>query len=192
MKRVLALVLAAMLLLSACYAEKSGSAIMAEGRQNQDLLLACAEEMRGLGMERVYAVLEAPEETGTETETETATVEERLVIYQKSSDTHEFLESENLERALREMGFALIFFQTASDGRESVIFSTGGEGDPGVIRGISYSFDGEPVAWWGRAAKLTKSKNRYVEINQKGDAWYVTIPMENGFYYWEKQGSLLG
>lgn len=195
MKRFLALALC-LVMLTGCSATPSGGALMAQARQNEDLLLACAQEMRELGLERAYAVLEVPEETETKTETKTApetvTAEEQLVYYQKSGDTHERLESENLERALRELGFVLIFFQTASDGRESVIFSTGTESDPGVIRGISFSFDGEPVAWWGRAAKLKKTKNRFVEINQRGDAWFVTVPMENGFYYWEKNGSLLG
>lgn len=187
MKRIFALALFLVMLVG-CSATPRGGTVMAQARQNEDLLLACAQEMRTLGLERAYAVLETPEET----ETGTDWAEEQLVYYQKSSDAHEKLESENLEAALREMGFALIFFQTASDGRESVIFSYGEESNAGVVRGISYSFDGEPVAWWGRAAKLKKSKNRYVEINQKGDAWYVTVPIENGFYYWEKSGNILG
>ena len=192
-KRLLAALLAALLTGTGCSGTR-GTSLIARARRDGDLLLAAAEEMRALGEDRIYAALEVPEETETETETgtETETASERLVCYRKVSESHDPFENETVEKALREFGFVLALYQTSSEGRESVIFSTGTESDPGVIRGVSVSFDGEPVAWWGRAGKLKRHKGRYVEINEKGDAWYYTVPVEDGLWYWEKNGALLG
>ncbi len=174
-----------------------GASLIARARQNEDLLLAAVEEMRAFGEDRVYAALEVPKETATETETETGAVPavvtaERLVRYKKTSDDHEPFENETVEKALRTLDFALVLYQTSSEGRASVIFSTGAENAAGIVRGVSFSFDGEPVAWWGRTADLKQHKGRWVEINEKGDAWYYTVPLENGFWYWEKSGAILG
>lgn len=192
MKRKIALVLALLLLCAGC-AGNGGGALVARAKREKDLLLTAAREMRGLGAERIYAALEVPEATETATgDGETTPPEARLVRYVKSSDTHVEMENEVLETVLRDFGFALILFQTASDGRESVIFSTGKESDAGVVRGVSYSFDSEPVAWWGRSASLTRHRGRYVEINPKGDAWYYTTSLGDGLWYWEKNGTVLG
>ena len=191
MKRIVACLLALALFLSACKAD-SGAAFLALAKKEKDLLIRCAEEMRALGRERVYAAMEVPGDAETETATGTVPAEPRLVLYQKASDEREEIADETISETLARLGLRLILFQTASDGRESVIFSTGEEGASGVICGAAYSFDGEPVGWWGRKADLKRHKGRFVEINEKGDAWYYAVPLGDGLYYWEKEGALLG
>ena len=191
MKRCLCLLFVVLLLVTGCSADPGG-AMVARAKKEKDLLTKAALEMRAFGLERTYVALEVPEpEETAETVAEIPTAE-RLVRYFKQSDERVEVDSPVLEQALRDFGFALILFQTASDGRESVIFSTGKETETGPLRGLAYSFDGEAVAWWGRAARLTKHKGRYVEINPKGDAWYFTVSLGDGLWYWEKNGSLLG
>lgn len=186
---------ALLFLLTGCSAG-NGSALAARAKRDKSRLTAAAEEMRAMGAERIYVAMEAPEETRTESGTEeTGKPAEgipRPVRYVKASDTREEVESEVLEGVLNDYGFALILFQTAADGRESVIFSTGKEADAGLVRGVAFSFDGEPVAWWGRSASLIRHKGRYVEINPKGDAWYYTVSLGDGLWYWEKSGTVLG
>lgn len=188
--------LVALLLLTTGCSAGNGGAIAARAASDKERLIRAAREMRAMDAERIYVAMEAPKETQTETgKAEITTTTEgipRLVRYVKANDSREEIESEVLEGVLADYGFALIFFQTAADGRESVIFSTGKETDAGVTRGVSYAFDGEPVAWWGRNAQLTKHKGRYVEINPKGDAWYYTVPLGDGLWYWEKSGTVLG
>ena len=188
MKRTLAWFLALLFLGTGC--TQAGGTLLNRARRDRDLFREAAQEMRAMGLERVYVVLEAAEQT--ETEAETATAEKRPVRYVKKTDDHKAVDSPVLEQVLRDYGFALILFQTASDGRESVIFSTGEEAETGPVRGVTCSFDGEAVAWWGRAATLTKHKGRYVEINPRGDAWYYTVSLSDGLWYWEKDGSVLG
>lgn len=187
MKRTLFLLFALALTLSGCAGTGSGK-LASRAQKEKDLLRAAAGEMRDLGEERVYVSLGIPTEDGEAV----PGAAECPVRYKKSSDDRIQVESDVLERVLREFGFALILFQTASDGRESVIFSMGKESDRGVVRGVSYSFDGEPVAWWGRDAELIRHKGRFVEINPKGDAWYYTTSLEDGLWYWEKDGTVLG
>lgn len=194
MKRLSWGLFALLLLLTGCSA--GSGALAARVKKDKSRLIEAAMEMRAMGLERVYVAMEAPAESQTETGTaDNAAMGEgipRPVRYGKASDTREEVESEILEGVLTDYDFALILFQTASDGRESVVFSTGKEADAGVVRGVSYAFDGEPVAWWGRSARLTEHKGRYVEINPKGDAWYYTVSLGDGLWYWEKNGVVLG
>ena len=194
MKRMAAALLA--LLLWGCGASaKPGLATRAE--REKETLLEAAAEMRAMGMERVYVSLGTPtkqEEDGDGGDGETAEPDSgvQLIRYEKAGGDKEAWDSPVLERALREFDFVLILFQTAADGRESVVFSTGKETAKGLVQGVSVAFDENPVAWWGRSGTLIRRRGRFVEINPKGDAWYFTSSLGDGLWYWEKCGEVLG
>ena len=183
MKRLLFLLMAAVLTLSSCSnAEKQQDAnscakLLAE---NEKLLLSCVTEMEQFEKDRIYAAME-PKDGGAD----------RLVSYEKESDDRTEIENDVLENALKECGFRLIFFQTASDSRRCVIFSFAKEKDDGTVCGIYYSYDALPCAWWGRKAELVKKDGRYLQIDRSGNASYFTLPLSEHFYYFEKFGDLI-
>ena len=200
---------ACLLFLCACggasSVRKDANAVFAEVKGELALLTKAAEEMKAFGAERIYVALEkeSPEETEEEPdalaeEDETAPSanapdgEERLVYYLKASGPRTEIESEVLEDVLRKFGLALLLFQTASDSRESVLFSYALEnGKEAVKNGFYYSFDAAPCGWWGRRASLKKNKTRYVQIARDGTAWYYTSNIEGNFFYFEKCGDLV-
>ncbi len=151
----------------------------------EELFLDCVEEMEKFGEERIYVAMEAKEaKEGEEPQ------KPRLVSYPKESDDRTEIENETLERALTEFGFKLIFFQTASNSRRSVIFSFSKEGDSGIQNGIYYSYDTLPCAWWGRNSDLVKKHGRWLQIDKSGNAAYYTLALSEHFYYFEKYGNL--
>ena len=196
MKRILSLALF-FLFLASCSAPDGVSADRYKTLffQNEDLFRAAAKELENLHRDRFTVILEAEETKETETATAatgadpTKTAEEKLVWYVKKSDKHQVLKAPSAERLLREFPFSLIYYQTASDGRRTVIFSSAPEKEK-KVQGVYFSFDGEPAGWWGRKADLKKNKERWVQMQSDG-AYYFTLSLQNGFYYFEKHGDLV-
>lgn len=192
MKRILLFILIASLFLTSCTATvnlRDANGIAMQVKENLSLLEECVREMEAFGAERIYVAMEKPKpEEGKEAETVTA--EERLVSYEKESDDRTEIENPVLEEAITTLGLRLIFFQTAADSRRCVIFSFQKEAEK-KAQGFYYSFDALPCGWWGRAAEFEHRDGRYFQANQKGDAWYYTLSIEENFYYFEKSGSLL-
>lgn len=186
MKKAFALLLALLLFLPSCAdttGTKKAGEIFSSVKDNRDFFLLCAEEMQAFGLERVYVAIEDNEDTEEH--------DPRLVSYEKESGDRTEIENETLQRALEDFGLALIFFQTASDARQCVIFSFNKESYEGISYGFCYSFDSLPCGWWGRTAELKKKDGRYLQIDQKGTAWYQTVLIEDRFYYFEKHGNLV-
>ncbi len=183
MKRLFFLSLSFLLLLCSCspsYPNANETAVQV--KNNRALLEQCVEEMEKFGEERIYVAMEKEEE-GEKI---------RLVSYPKESGDRTEIENPVLERALLDLGLALIFYQTASDSRRCVIFSYTKENQSdGVQNGFYYSFDSLPCAWWGRRGNLKRQGGRYLQLNKNGDAAYYTAAIEHNFYYFEKYGSLL-
>ena len=189
MKRLFSLLLAATLLLSACStgAQRHNANSCAVLLDNEEaLFLACVAEMEAFGEERIYVAMEAEETKEGE-----KMRPPRLVSYVKESDDRKEIENEALQKVLTEYGFRLIFFQTASDSRRSVIFSYSKESDSGVQNGIYYTYDALPCAWWGRKGELVRKHGRWLQIDRSGDAAYFTIQLSEHFYYFEKYGNLV-
>jgi len=190
MKRLIPIILTFALFLTACSSAKTGhdanscAKLLAKG---EELLLACVEEMEKFGEERIYVAMEA--EKAKEGEEPKAP---RLVSYLKESDERAEIENETLERALTEFGFRLIFFQTAGNSRQSVIFSFSKENDSGIQNGLYYSYDKLPCAWWGRNSELIKKHGRWLQIDPSGNAAYYTLALSEYFFYFEKYGNLRG
>lgn len=172
-------------LLSSCSSEKplSANRILSYVNENADLFTQCALEMEKMGEERIYVAMEVPEEQEGDPP--------RLVSYGKESDTRTEITNPVLQEALERFGFRVIYFQTASDARRCVIFSFEKETFSGVVKGVYYSFDALPCAWWGRKGELTKKDNRYLQLTNGTDGSYMTFLIRDSFYYFEKQGSLL-
>ncbi len=198
MKKVFLCALALALFLSSCTQPQDkvplASQVITRVKENQALLLSCVEEMKAFGQERIYVAMEEPKKKKDEKETTeepNKTLEKRLVSFEKESDDRTEIENEILHRAIETLDIEVIFFQTASDARQCVIFSFTRENDEGVQNGFYYSFDTLPCAWWGRSADLKHKENRWIQMNQNEDAWYYTVKIENNFYYFEKQGYLL-
>jgi hypothetical protein len=147
--------------------------------ENREIFLSCAEEMKRFGEERLYVAIE--EMDGNQF----------LVSYAKESDDRKIIENEILENALLRFGFALIFFQTGKDSKESVIFSYTKESDAkGIQNGFYYSFSGTPRAYWGRSDALSEKGGMYIQTDPLSSAWYYTTQIEENFYYFEKHGNL--
>lgn len=188
MKRLLPFLLSLTLLLSSCGA--GGAAHNANSCAKmlvsfEELLLECVAEMEKFGEDRIYVAMEAEEvKEGEEAKPP------RLVSYPKESEERTEIENEILQRAITELGFRLIFFQTASNSRRCVIFSFSKEGDSGIQNGIYYSYDTLPCAWWGRNADLVKKHGRWLQIDKSGNAAYYTLALSEYFYYFEKYGRL--
>jgi len=189
MKRFLFCMLALALCLCGCSLEQRSHGDVLKGRVSEDraLLLAAVEEMVALGEERVYVAVE----DFTENEEEEPAVP-TLVYFVKESDERERLESEVLRQVIESYGLKRIYLQTSADNRRSVIFTTFKETEKGHIWGFYYSFDGSPCGWWGRQAELVHKDGSFLQINRDGSAWYRTLLLEEGFYYYEKQGEILG
>lgn len=181
MKRCLFLFLFAFCLVS-CANARTPESIARLVTDNESRLLEAVEEMRALSSDRLFVAIETSEGESVP----------RLVSFVKESDKHEPLENDLLFSVLRDFSLSRIHFQTASDGRQSVIFSCTADRNAGVQNGFYYSFDGTPLGDDGRATKLVKQKKRYVRLNADGSAWYYTTPLTNAFYYFEKTGDLIG
>jgi len=195
MKRTLFLLLTflfVLLPLSSCASlgpkKLSANQVRAMVQENYDLFFLCCQEMEKFGEERIYVARETEEITEENGETVKRT---RLVSYTTQSGTRTEIQSEILEETLIEFGFALIFYQTGSDARRSVIFSYTKENASGIQNGFYYSYDAQPCAWWGRTAELIQKADRYMQLNKNESAWYYTVAIENGFFYFEKKGALL-
>ena len=180
MKRFLFVMTAVLVCLSSCAARPTADSVSRLVSQNADAFTQAALEMRRISSDRLYVAVETPEEESAPC----------LVRFVKESDPHEPIENDLLFSVLQTHGFARLFFQTASDGRQCVIFSYTRENDPGIQNGFYYSFDGAPCAYWGRAAKLEKQKKRFVQLTRDGTAAYYTAHLIDSFYYFEKTGSL--
>lgn len=186
MKKLFLFLLSLAFLLSSCGdggTTKKASDIFAVVKENGEALTQCAEEMKAFGMDRIYVAIEDNKETKEK--------DPRLVSYEKESGERSEIENESLEKALKDFGLKLIFFQTAADARQCVIFSFEKEAFEGIAYGFYYSFDVLPCGWWGREAKLKKKDGRFLQIDQNGSAWYQTVQIENNFYYFEKHGNLV-
>ena len=150
--------------------------------------------MEAFGAERCYVAMELPKEeepaTAETLETSEVPKEKRLVYYEKESDDRTEIENEALQTLLERYGLQLIFFQTASDSRRCVIFSFHKESADGIHKGLYYSYDALPCAWWGRRAELVKKDGRYLQVQKNGTAWYTTSLLRDHFYYYEKSGAL--
>ena len=162
-------------------------------RENRTLFDEAVKELEALHRDRFTVRLEAPEEEESEKQSAPSTLsgeekEEKLVWYVKKSDAHKDLDAPAAEKLLRDFPFDLIYYQTASDSRRTVIFSCGEEKEK-KVQGILFSYDGAPCGWWGRKAKLEKNKERWVQIETGAD-YYFTIALEEGYYYFEKHGTL--
>ncbi len=190
MKRIF-LILASLLFLTSCTSEigkvKNANSVAALVLENRDLFLSCTEEMATFGEERIYVAME--EKEGEELSAEEK--KPRLVSYIKESDDREEIENEILEKTLAEFGFKVIFFQTASDGRQCVIFSYTKENDGGVQNGFYYSPDDLPCAFWGRKGDLVREGERYLQLQKNGGGGYFTAKICENFYYFEKSGNLI-
>ena len=184
MKRIFLLLFALVLLLSSCSSSggKTANSIIYTVTENAAFFARCAEEMKNFHLERFYVAMEDDKETEEN--------DPRLVAYEKESGTRTAIENETLQKALEEFDLRLIFFQTAADSRQCVIFSFAKEKDEGIVNGFYYSFDSLPCAWWGRQADLKHSGGQYLQIDQKGSAWYQTVLIQDSLYYFEKHGSL--
>ncbi len=186
MKRLFPFLIIITLLLSSCSSETAGhnanscAKLLVNG---EELLLKCVAEMEKFEEERIYVAMEAEESEEPKAP--------RLVSYLKESDERTEIENEILEQALTEFGFRLIFFQTASNSRQSVIFSFSKESDLGIQNGIYYTYDTLPCAWWGRKADLIKKHGRYLQIDKSGNAAYYTLALSEHFYYFQKYGNLV-
>ncbi len=162
---------------------KKASDIFTLVKENGAVLTQCAEEMKAFGMDRIYVAMEDNKDTEEN--------DPRLVSYEKESGERSEIENETLQKALENFGLKLIFFQTATDARQCVIFSFEKEAFQGIAYGFYYSFDALPCGWWGREADLKKKDGRYLQIDKSGSAWYQTVLIENNFYYFEKHGALV-
>lgn len=188
MKRLILPILILALLLTSC--SSSATTMDANGCAKllttaEDLLLACVAEMEKFGEDRIYVAMESEKaEEGEEPKPP------RLVSYPKESEDRTEIQNETLERALTELGFKLIFFQTANNSRRCVIFSFSKENDSGIQNGLYYSYDTLPCAWWGRNADLVKKHGRWLQIDKSGNAAYYTLALSEYFYYFEKYGKL--
>jgi len=197
-RKTLCLLLTALFLLTGCVATDkiNANTVMTTVRERRELLIQCAEEMQKFGAERIYVAVEFPKkEEKKDGDTPTVSTEApvaRLVSFEKESDDRTEIENPILEEAIKTLGLELIFFQTASDSRQTVIFSYSRESDNGIQQGFYYSFDALPAGWWGRKAELERKDQKWLQMNQKGDAWYYTVQIEDHFYYFEKNGYLLG
>jgi len=186
MKRFFLLFLAVSLFLSACGSDQNrnkANEIFRIVRENSSLIALCAEEMKNFEAERIYVAIEDNKDTEEH--------DPRLVSYEKESGDRSEIENETLEKALKDLGLKLIFFQTAADARRCVIFSFQKESFEGIAYGFYYSFDLLPCGWWGREAKLKKKDGRFLQIDRNGNAWYQTVQIEDNFYYFEKHGNLV-
>ena len=199
-KRILSLLLLVTLLFSACGDtgdSQNANAIQKTVADHRELLLACVKEMEAFREERIYVAIEkveveVPQNGKSPVETQEEPKKEwRLVSFGKETDDRTIIESPVLQEALEVLDLELIFYQTAADSRRCVIFSFCRESYDGTAYGFYYSFDNEPCGWWGRVAKLTRKDNRYLQLNEKEDAWYYTLKLAENFYYFEKEGSLL-
>lgn len=191
MKRLLIFLLCLTLFLPSCTASQktvSPAVISKNVKENASLFLSCYDVLSDLKRERVYAAMEEEkDENGKE-----ISGTKRLVLYEKESGEREEFESPVLEETLEKFDLALIFFQTASDGRICVIFSYSKEADTkGIQNGFYYSPDTLPCAWWGRKGDLIRKDDRYLQLNRNEDAAYYTVHIDGGFYYFEKYGDLL-
>lgn len=192
MKRRLFFLFAALLfLLPGCGARgEDPNRLQAILTENEDLFLQAVDEMTALHRDRVYAVLETPEKEESETKTgEETAAEATLVWYVKKSDKHKDFDAPAVRRILEEFPFVLLYLQTDADGRRSLIFSTAPEKDA-LVRGLYYSFDSAPCAWWGRKAELMKKDGRWLQFGDDNSVRYYTVFLQNGFYFFEKNGSL--
>ncbi len=182
------------LLLASCQSSSShgpdADEIFSAVKKNRDLFTRCAAEMEALGEDRIYVAMEPVETKEGEPETG-GERRARLVSYGKESDSRTEITNPVLQEALERFGLALIFFQTSSDSRRTVIFSFAKENQIGTVNGFYYSFDSQPSAWWGRRGDLVKSGSGFLQTNQREDAWYVTLLIEDHFYYFEKTGNLV-
>ena len=152
--------------------------------------LAAVQELEGMKKDRFYVALEEKkkdEKEEKETEEEPEII---LVTYVTKSGDHEELQSDLLFSLLQDYGFRLLYFQTARDSRRCVLFSLQEEGES-FVQGMYYSFDSQPCGWWGRQADLKKKGNRFLQLNENGSAGYFTLPLQDGFYYFEKHGNLV-
>ena len=184
MKRLFLLLTSFLLLLSSCASGsgKKANNVIYSVRENAELFTRCAEEMRDFHLERFYVAMEDDKETEEN--------DPRLVAYEKESGARTAIENENLQKALVDFDLKIIFFQTAADSRQCVIFSFAKEKDEGIVNGFYYSFDALPCAWWGRQADLNRKGNQYLQIDEHGSAWYQTVQIQDSLYYFEKHGSL--
>ena len=191
MKRILLFFLALILFLPSCGGQNkmvNAGTVAQNVKENKNLFLQCYEILSEMKKERVYVAMEE-EKDEDKNEIEGS---KRLVLYEKESDERTEIENEILEKALTDFGLALIFYQTASDGRVCVIFSYTKENEKGKVQnGFYYSPDTQPCAWWGRRGELIRRDDRYLQLNRKEDAVYYTVNIENSFYYFEKYGDLL-
>jgi len=157
--------------------------------------LQCIREMEAFGCDRIYVALEEKEKKTAETSEQDQPKPDRdkiLVSYEKESDKRTEIDSPVLREAIETFDLALILFQTDSDARRSVLFSFHKENENGGIQnGFYYSYDHLPCGWWGRKAELKKKDNRYLQVSQNADAWYYTLQISDGFYYFEKFGDLV-
>ncbi|MBR2634629.1 MAG: hypothetical protein IKD31_03515 [Clostridia bacterium] len=191
MKKYALIVLALVLMLTSCggaaSSVKSANEVIACVERNYDFFSDCALEMQAFKMDRVYVAYEILKE-----EKDNPNAQKKLVYYEKESAARTAFTNATLEQAFTVYGFAVIFFQTASDSRQNVLFSYTKESSSSPIQnGFYYSFDSLPSGWWGRSADLKRKDNRYLQISPNGDAWYFTVQIRDHFYYFEKQGALL-
>jgi len=115
MKRFFLLFLAVSLFLSACGSDQNrnkANEIFRIVRENSSLIALCAEEMKNFEAERIYVAIEDNKDTEEH--------DPRLVSYEKESGDRSEIENETLEKALKDLGLKLIFFQTAADARRCV------------------------------------------------------------------------
>lgn len=198
MKKTLLLFLLFSVLFSGCSAAPDAlpreEEITSFVRENTLFLTDIAAEMKAFGEERIYVVLEEVEIETDEDRTATnaeKTSEMRLVRYVKKSGEHLLVESETIALLFEKTPLTLLYFQTAADGRECVVFSYGKETDRRVV-GFTYSFDNAPCGFWGRKASFSEKKGRYYEKNSNGSAWFMTTEIEESFFYFEKEGNFIG
>lgn len=190
MMRLVALFLALTLSLCACARKAPEAGEVADTvTENRDLLLACVAEMEALGQDRVYVAMEAKKAEEGQTLSQEDKLP-RLVSYPKESDDREEIENPTLQRAIESLSLALIFFQTAADGRRCVIFSYTKENASGIQNGFYYSYDALPCAWWGRRAQLIRQNDRHIQLSRDGKGAYYTLPITESFFYFEKYGPL--
>lgn len=194
-KKAFIIILAFLLIFTAACSNKEISANKIEKlvNENYEFILSVVSEMQSFKMDRVYVAIENTAEKDEEnagSETSEADEELHLVSYEKESGDRTKIDDPILEKAINELSLKLILFQTASDGRQSVIFAYSKEADAQFARGFYYSFDSLPCAWWGRKAKLKKDHDRFIEISDKNSAWYSTVNIKGNIFYYEKSGVL--
>lgn len=191
MKRLLFFLLALSFLLPSCGSQKetkSAGEIAKAVEENAALFQECYQILADMKKERIYVAMEEKEdENGNKIENSL-----RLVSYEKETDDRAEMENEILEKVLVDFDLTLLFFQTASDGRTCLIFSYSKEAESDRVQnGFYFSPDSLPCAFWGRRGNLVRSADRYLQMNQKGDAVYYTTKIWENFYYFEKYGNLL-